>query len=87
MDTALTVIAVFFGSVPGFLIATAGVLIFSVRLGILPSFGLNNGLKSYILPVASLTIAAIPVLSRMTRSSMLSALNQDYIRTARAGLF
>lgn len=84
VDTALTVIAVFFGSVPGFLIATVGVLIFSVRLGVLPSFGLNNGLKSYILPVASLTIAAIPVLSRMTRSSMLSALNQDYIRTARA---
>ncbi|MBQ6602801.1 MAG: ABC transporter permease [Eubacterium sp.] len=84
IDTTLTVIAVFFGSVPAFLLASLGVLLFAVRLGVLPSFGLNDGLKSFVLPVAALTISAIPVLSRMTRSSMLSALNQDYIRTARA---
>jgi len=83
-DTFITVLAVFFGSVPAFLIALLGILYFSVHLGWLPSFGVEAGVRSYILPIASSTLAAIPVISRMTRSAMLSVMNQDYIRTARA---
>ena len=50
----------------------------------LPSFGLNDGVRSYILPVTTLVLANVPFLSRMTRSAMLETLYQDYIRTARA---
>lgn len=83
-DTFITVLAVFFGSVPAFLIALLSILYFSVRLGWFPSFGVDQGMKSFVLPIFSSTLAAIPVISRMTRSAMLSVMNQDYIRTARA---
>lgn len=84
IDTAVTIMSVAFASIPTFFVAMLLLLLFAVRLGIFPSFGLNNGLRSYVLPVATLVIGNIPMLSRMTRSSMLDALNQDYIRTARA---
>ena len=84
LDTTVTVFAVLFASIPAFFVAVCLVLYFSVYRGLLPTFGLNNGLKSYILSVATLVLSSIPVLSRMTRSAMLDAMNQDYIRTARA---
>jgi len=83
-DTFITVLAVFFGSVPAFLIALLSILYFSVHLGWFPSFGVDDGMKSFVLPIFSSTLAAVPVISRMTRSAMLSVMNQDYIRTARA---
>lgn len=84
LDSSLTVIAVLFASIPSFFIAGVLQLYFAVSKGLLPSFGMEAGWKSFILPVTTLVIASIPVLSRMTRSAMLNALNQDYIRTARA---
>ena len=84
IDAAVTILAVLFASIPTFFVAMLLLLYFAVYRGILPSFGLNNGLRSYILPVATLVIGNVPMLSRMTRSAMLEALNQDYIRTARA---
>ena len=84
IDTAVTILAVLFASIPTFFVAMLLLLYFAVYRGILPSFGLNNGLRSYILPVTTLVLGNVPMLSRMTRSAMLEALNQDYIRTARA---
>ena len=84
LDTAVTILSVTFASIPTFFVAMLLLLFFAVHLGIFPSFGLNNGLRSYVLPVTTLVIGNIPMLSRMTRSAMLDALNQDYIRTARA---
>lgn len=84
LDSSLTVIAVLFASIPSFFIAGVLQLYFAVNRGLLPSFGMEAGWKSYILPVSTLVVTSIPVLSRMTRSAMLNALNQDYIRTARA---
>ena len=84
MDVTITIIAVFFGSVPAFLLGTLFILYFSVGLGLFPSFGADHGIRSYVLPVAASTLAMIPMISRMTRSAMLSVMNQDYIRTARA---
>ncbi|MCQ2438820.1 MAG: ABC transporter permease [Oscillospiraceae bacterium] len=84
IDTTLTVMAVLFSSIPTFFVAMLLLLYFSVNKGMFPSFGLNDGVRSYVLPVLTLVIANIPVFSRMTRSTMLDALNQDYIRTARA---
>lgn len=84
LDSSLTVIAVLFASIPSFFIAGVLQLYFAVSRGLLPSFGMEAGWKSFVLPVATLVVSSIPVLSRMTRSAMLNALNQDYIRTARA---
>lgn len=84
IDVTVTIMAVLFASIPTFFVAMLMLLYFSVHLGMFPSFGLNDGLRSYVLPVTTLVIGNIPVLSRMTRSAMLDALNQDYIRTSRA---
>lgn len=84
LDTTVTIFAVLFASIPSFFVAVLLVLLFSVNLGVLPSFGITDGLRSYVLPMTTLVLANIPVLSRMTRSAMLDAMNQDFIRTARA---
>ena len=84
VDSMITVAAVIFGSVPAFLLATLGIFLFSVKLGMFPSFGLTDGWRSLVLPIASMTLAGIPMICRVTRSAMLSVMNMDYIRTARA---
>ena len=83
LDTTVTVFAVLFASVPSFFVAMLLLMYFAVYKGWFPTFGLD-GVRSYVLPVATIVLSSIPVLSRMTRSAMLSAMNQDYIRTARA---
>jgi len=83
-DTVITVLAVFFGSVPAFLIGLLFILYFSVKLGWFPAFGVDQGMRSFVLPIAASALSFIPMISRMTRSAMLSVMNQDYIRTARA---
>jgi peptide/nickel transport system permease protein len=59
------------------------ILVFSVRLGWLPAFGYETG-RHLILPSVTLGVASAAVIARMTRSSMLEVLGQDYVRTARA---
>lgn len=64
------------------------ILIFSVWLGWLPSSGRLGGWSYYILPTLTLGTSAIAAITRMTRSTMLETLNQDYVRTARSkGVF
>jgi peptide/nickel transport system permease protein len=82
-DTVVTVFAVLLASIPAFFVAVCLVLYFAIGKGWLPAFGLD-GFTSYILPVTTIVLSQIPILSRMTRSTMLDAINQDYIRTARA---
>lgn len=60
------------------------ILIFSVWLGLLPSSGRLGGIEYLILPVLTLGTAATAGVTRMTRTTMLETVNQDYIRTARA---
>ncbi len=83
VDSAVTVMAVVFSCVPGFFIGILLVLYFSVNLGWFPSFGLREPID-YVLPITTMVLSNIPTMSRMTRASMLGALNQDFIRTARA---
>jgi peptide/nickel transport system permease protein len=78
-------------ALPGFVVGTVLLLIFSLKLGWLPlgrfvSFRDDpvQHIKLIILPVATLSASAIAVVMRMTRSSMLEVVRQDYIRTARA---
>lgn len=84
LDTTVTIFAVLFASIPSFFVAMMLILYFAVFKGVLPSFGLEAGWRSYVLPLTTLVLSSIPMLSRLTRSAMLDAMSQDYIRTARA---
>ena len=59
-------------------------LLFSVQLGWLPSSGMDHGFRSIILPALAVGANYMANIMRTTRSSMLEAVRQDYIRTARA---
>ena len=70
-------------SVPVFVLSLLLSYLFSSKLNWLPTYGLDNW-KCYILPVVCLSLNPIAYIARQTRSSMLEALEQDYVRTARA---
>lgn len=70
-------------TVPNFVISTLIIYFFAGKLGWLPSFGLKTPL-SYIGPVIALAGYSLSFVTRLTRSSMLEVLRQDYVRTARA---
>ncbi|MBF8984349.1 ABC transporter permease [Lutibacter sp. B2] len=80
-------LAMFFATlgvtIPSFVIGTLIVHIFSTNLRILPSNGLSTW-KHYIGPVIALAGFSLSFVARLTRSSMLEVMQQDYIRTARA---
>lgn len=83
IDYITTVFATFFASVPGFWLALMGIIVFSQNLKILPASGLDTW-KNWVLPVVCLGITPIALVVRMTRTSMLDVIRQDYVRTARA---
>ncbi|WP_277586740.1 ABC transporter permease [Psychrobacillus antarcticus] len=70
-------------SAPGFWIALFLILLFSYQLSIFPISG-YNGLYSLVLPSITLGLGTAGSIARMTRSSMLDVIKQDYIRTAKA---
>jgi peptide/nickel transport system permease protein len=70
-------------AMPTFWLALLLIMVFSVYLHVLPSFG-RGSWQHMILPTISLAAYSIARLARITRSSMLEVLDQDYIRTARA---
>ena len=78
-------------SIPSFWLALFLILVFSVQLGWLPSGGYAplwddfwGGLRILVLPSISLGFMQAALIARMTRSSMLEVLRQDYVRTAKA---
>ena len=71
------------GSAPGFWVAYILIIVFSVKLRLLPSFG-TGGLSHLILPAVALGLAEAGLLARLGRSSMLEVLREEYITTARA---
>lgn len=70
-------------SMPNFWLGPMLIILFSFRLGWLPVSG-REGAASLVLPAVTLGTALAAILSRMTRSSMLDVLGEDYLRTARA---
>lgn len=83
LDGASMVAAMIGVSMPAFWLGLLLILLFSLKLGMLPSGG-SEGLASMILPALTLGTAQAGNLTRITRSSMLEVIRQDYLRTARA---
>lgn len=83
IDQVVVVFSVLGQGVPLFWLGLMLIFIFSVKLRLLPSGG-HEGYKSLILPSVTLASYSLAVVVRVTRSSMLEVLNQEYIRTARA---
>jgi len=83
-DMLVTILALVGISMPAFWLGMMLIWIFSVQLGFLPSLASPANLKSLILPAITLAAMSTAVQTRMTRSSMMEVIRQDYIRTARA---
>lgn len=83
LDSFSMVFALLGVSMPVFWLGLMLILTFSVKLRLLPSGGFD-GLSSIILPAITLGVGSAAIITRMTRSSMLEVIRQDYIRTARA---
>ena len=83
LDNLIMLFATFGIAVPSFVVGTVLMYVLSVKLDLLPTYGLTS-FKHYIMPVIALAFYPTSYISRLMRSSMLEVLGQDYIRTARA---
>ena len=82
IDRVIMVITTAFVSMPSFIMGTFMLLMFTVQWKLLPANGAEAG--GLILPIIALSLSPMANITRLTRSSMLDALGQDYIRTAKA---
>lgn len=82
-DIVVTIISVRLSAMPAFWLGPMLMLIFAVWLGWLPVSGMDST-ASIILPAMTLGFGLSAILTRMTRTSLLEVLNDDFIRTARA---
>ena len=82
VDRLIMVLTTAFVSMPSFVMGTLLLYLFAVSLNIVPANGASAG--GLILPVVTLSLSPMAHITRLTRSSMLDVLGQDYIRTARA---
>lgn len=82
IDKVIMVITTAFVSMPSFIMGTLLLLIFAVHWHIFPANGTTT--QGLVLPVITLALYPMAYITRLTRSSMLDVLGQDYIRTAKA---
>jgi ABC-type dipeptide/oligopeptide/nickel transport system permease component len=82
-DRAISVISLFGLSFPNFALGPILILLFSIKLGLLPVSG-SGTFANQVLPAITMGGALAAILTRMVRTSMLEELSQDYVRTARA---
>ena len=82
-DTGATFFALIGVSIPNFWLGLLMIMLFTVTLGVLPASGFDTW-QQHVMPVIAISTGSAAVIMRMTRSSMLECIRQDYIRTARA---
>ncbi len=82
IDKIIMVITTAFVSMPSFIMGSLLLIIFAIKLGWLPANGAAKG--GLVLPIITLSLYPMAYITRLTRSSMLDVLGQDYIRTAKA---
>jgi peptide/nickel transport system permease protein len=82
-DLLVTIVSVRLSAMPAFWLGPMLMLIFAVWLAVLPVSGMDSP-SSIILPALTLGFGLSAILTRMTRTSLLEVLNEDFIRTARA---
>ena len=82
LDKCIMVITTAFVSMPSFIMGTLLLLCFAVIIPIFPANGSTT--EGLVLPIVTLSLYPMAYITRLTRSSMLDVLGQDYIRTARA---
>ena len=85
VDSTMMSVSLLGISLPAFVVGLLMVLLFGVVLGWFPISGyVDKGPEYLVLPMITLAIRPLAIIARVTRSSMLEVLGQDYVRTARA---
>ena len=88
IDNIAMLVSLFGVSMPNFWVGIMLILIFALYIPVFPSFGMGDGIQgtfmSLVLPAMTLGTSLAGFVTRLTRSSMLEVLSQDYMRTARA---
>ncbi|MDP4144315.1 MAG: ABC transporter permease [Bacillota bacterium] len=82
-DNLLMVIATFGVTVPSFVVATLFIYFFAVKLNIFPAIGLDTPI-AYVLPACALGGYSMAFIARLSRSSLIEVIKQDYIKVAKA---
>jgi ABC-type dipeptide/oligopeptide/nickel transport system permease component len=83
LDLLMSGLSVFGVSMPVYWLGLMLIIVFAINLHILPAAGADEP-TSIVMPALTLALFSIGLIARMTRSSMLEVLSQDYVRTARA---
>ena len=81
-DRIIVFLSTLFTAVPSFVLATLLLLVFSIKLGWIPVWSATE--THYLLPVIALAAYPMAYTTRLAKTSMLDALGQDYVRTARS---
>lgn len=81
-DRLIIFFSTLFTSLPSFVFATLLLLVFCVQLKLIPVWDANH--QNYVLPVIALAAYPMAYITRLTKTSMLDVMGQDYVRTARA---
>lgn len=91
VDSIITVVANIGVATPSFWLVAVMILVFSINLKLLPSYGytlpwvdFQKSMRQTILPVICMSFGGIAAYTRQTRASILEVINQDYVRTARS---
>jgi peptide/nickel transport system permease protein len=83
LDVSLTTLAMLFASIPNFWAGLMLMITLSLTFNLLPATGVSSWM-GYIMPCLALGLRRLAAFTRMTRSTMLEVIRQDYIRTARS---